>query len=103
MAFIDKVRFSLRINIVNDANLNAELQRYIDAAVLNLTNTTDIRSFEIESADALLQDCVIAYCHYRFEKDPTRQKAYKDTFDDLKTQLSCSSDYSTLGGATDET
>lgn len=100
MAFIDKVRFSLRQNITTNTDLNAEIQRYIDAAVLNLTKTTDIRTFNIESADALIQDCVIAYCHYRFETDPTKQKAYKETFDDLKEQISLSSAYSTLGGAT---
>lgn len=100
MAFIDKVRFSLRQNITTNTELNAEIQRYIDAAVLNLTKTTDIRSINIESADALIQDCVIAYCHYRFEPDPVKSKAYKEVFDDLKTQISLSSHYSTLGGAT---
>lgn len=98
--FIDKVRFSLRINTSTNTSLNTEIQRYIDAAVKNLTNTTDIRTFDIDSADALLQDCVIAYCHYRYEKDPVRQAAYKEVFDDLKTQLCLSSDYSTLGGTT---
>lgn len=95
---LDKVRFSLRQTISTNADLNAELQRYINAAVLNLTGTTDIRAFEAASADALLQDAIIAYAHWMFETDVDLKDAYKRMFDDLKTQISKSSVYSNLGG-----
>lgn len=98
MAFIDKVRFSLRQTVTTNENLNEELDRYVQAAISNLVNTTDIVAFDIESADPLIQDCVIAYCHYRFETDPVQRSSYKEIFDDLKTQISKSSIFSTLGG-----
>lgn len=97
---LDKVRFSLRQTITTNANLNAELQRYIDAAVLDLQNTTNVREFNAESADALIQSTIITYCHYMFEVDVEKKKQYKTMYDDLKTQISTSSAYSTLGGTT---
>lgn len=97
MALIDKVRFALRINTTNNAELNDELTRYINAAVLDLTKTTDIIDFNPETADALLQDAIITYSCFMFERDVARKKNYKEIYDDLKMKISMSSQYSTLG------
>lgn len=100
MALLDEVRFSLtRLEVSESQALDAEFTRYIDEAILNLTNTTDIKPFTAENADALQKGAVIAYCHYRYELDTTRKAEYKKTFDDLKEQMSMSSVYSTLGKA----
>ncbi len=98
MALIDEVRFALtRINTQLDTPLETELQRYIDAAILDLTATTDIIEFTALTADAMQREAVIAYALYAFEKDPTRKDKYKVAYDDLKAKMSLSSKYSTLG------
>lgn len=97
MALIDEVRFSLRINTTNNTLVNQELTRYINAAILDLTETTDIRDFTAESADGLLKDAVILYASFMFEKDVARKQEFKALYDDLKEKLSMSKKYSTLG------
>lgn len=101
MAFLDDVRFSLRITVSNNAALNTEIQRWIDEAVLDLTKTTDIRDFTIETADALLKGAVIDYCHFRYDAEPSNKQFYKDSYDSAKEKLLMSSEYSNVGGGTD--
>lgn len=101
MALIDEVRFALtRIDTSLGTAVEIELQRYIDAAILDLTETTDIIAFTAESADALQKEAIIAYALYSFEKDTTRKEKYKAAYDDLKTKMLLSSKYSTLGEVT---
>lgn len=102
MALIDEVRFSLRINTTNNTLVNQELTRYINAAILDLTETTDIRDFTAESADGLLKDAVILYASFMFEKDVARKQEFKALYDDLKEKLSMSKKYSTLGAVISE-
>lgn len=98
MALIDEVRFALtRVSSTLDTAVETELQRYVDAAILDLTETTDIISFTALTADALQREAVIAYCLYSFEKDTARKEKYKIAYDDLKTKMLMSSHYSTLG------
>lgn len=99
MAILDEVRFALtRLDSSVSVSLDSEIQRYIDAAVLDLTKTTDIRDFDPASADALQKEAIILYALYSFEKDSVRKDKYKAGYDDLKTKLLMSSHYSTLGG-----
>lgn len=97
MALIDEVRFSLRISTTDDENINTELNRFINEAVLDLTKTSDIRTFETESADALLRGAIIDYCHFKFERDTALKNAYLQSYESAKTRLLMSSDYSTMG------
>ena len=98
MALIDEVRFSLtRIETATSPALETEFQRYIEEAILDLTSTTDIIPFTANEADSLQKGAIIAYCHYCFELDTSRKEEYKKSYDDLKTKLSMSSKYSTLG------
>lgn len=98
MAFIDEVRFALtRIDTSLGSAVDAEFQRYIDAAILDLTETTDIIPFTVESADALQKEAIIAYALYSFEKDTARKEKYKVAYDDRKEKMALSSKYSTLG------
>lgn len=102
MALLDEVRFSLtRLETSESTSLDVEFSRYIDAAILDLTSTTDIIAFTAADADALQKEAVIAYCHYRYELDVTRKQEYKRAYDDLKEQMLMSSKYSTLGGDTE--
>lgn len=102
MAFIDDVRFSLRIATTTNTQLNAEITRWIEEAKLDLVNTTDINDFEVEDADALLKGAIIDYCHFKFDADTSVKRAYKESYDSAKTKLLMSSEYSTLGGDEDE-
>ncbi len=98
MAFIDEVRFALtRIDTSLGSAVDTEFQRYIDAAILDLTETTDIIPFTVESADALQKEAIIAFALYSFEKDTARKEKYKVAYDDLKEKMALSSKYSTLG------
>lgn len=98
MALIDEVRFALtRVSTQLDTAVETEFLRYIGAAILDLTETTDIISFTASEADALQKEAIIAYCLYSFEKDTARKDKYKTAYDDLKTKLLMSSHYSTLG------
>ena len=81
MALLDEVRFALtRIDSSLGTSVETEFQRYIDAAILDLTETTDIKTFTAENADALQREAVIAYALYSFEKDTTRKDKYKDYY-----------------------
>lgn len=102
MAFIDDVRFSLRISITNNAALNKEIQRWINEAALDLINTTDIRNFDVEKADDLLKGAIVDYCHFKYEADTSVAKHYKESYDSAKTKLLMSSVYSNVGGGLDE-
>lgn len=102
MALIDEVRFSLRITDSSIEELNTELQGYIDEAITDLTETTDIKPFTADTSDALLRGAIIAYAHYKFEVDVNRRKNYKEAYDDMKTKILMSSKYSTLGGDPDD-
>ena len=96
MALIDEVRFALtRLDAPISNAVEAELQRYIDAAILDLTETTDIIEFTVADADALQKEAIIAYALYAFEKDTTRKDKYKVAYDDLKEKMLLSSKYST--------
>ena len=98
MALLDEVRFALtRVSTPLDTAVETELGRYIDAAILDLTETTDIIEFTALTADALQKEAVIAYALYAFEKDTSRKGKYKVAYDDLKTKMLMSSKYSTLG------
>ena len=98
MALIDEVRFALtRLDSPINNAVEAELSRYIDAAILDLTETTDIIPFTASDADALQKEAIIAYALYSFEKDTTRKDKYKVAYDDLKEKMLLSSKYSTLG------
>lgn len=101
MALLDEVRFALtRVSASIDTSLDTEIQRYIDAAILDLTETTDIMPFTATNADALQKEAIIAYALYSFEKDSVRKDKYKVAYDDLKTKMSMSSKYSDLGAVT---
>lgn len=103
MALIDEVRFALtRIDSSLGTAVESEFQRYIDAAILDLTETTDIKPFTADTADALLKEAIITFALYSFEKDSTRKDKYKVAYDDLKTKLLMSSKYSTLGATEEE-
>ena len=104
MALLDEVRFALtRIDATLTTAVETEFSRYVDAAILDLTYTSDIKPFTATDADALQKEAVIAYALYSFEKDSTRKDKYKAAYDDLKTKMLMSSKYANVGGVEDDT
>lgn len=99
-AFVAEVRFSLRIMTATNASLNAEIERWVNEAILDLTKTTDIKDFTIATADALLKGAIIDYCHFRYDAEPSNKSFYKDSYDSAKEKLLMSSTYSNVGGGT---
>ena len=98
MALIDEVRFAVnRTTTATNQALETELSRYINAAILDLTQTTNIKPFTALTADDLQKEAVILYACFMFERDTARKDQYKKLYDDLKTKLLLSSDYSDLG------
>lgn len=98
MALIDEVRFAVnRTTTATNQALETELNRYINAAILDLTQTTNIKPFTALTADDLQKEAVILYACFMFERDTARKDQYKKLYDDLKTKLLLSSDYSDLG------
>ena len=94
MALIDEVRFAVnRTTTATNTALETELSRYINAAILDLTKTTNIKPFTALTADDLQKEAVILYACFMFERDTTRKEQYKKLYDDLKTKLSLSSEY----------
>jgi len=101
MALIDEVRFAVnRTTTATNTALETELSRYINAAILDLTKTTNIKPFTALTADDLQKEAVILYACFMFERDTARKDQYKRLYDDIKTKLSLSSDYWSLGGET---
>ena len=100
MALIDEVRFAVnRTTTATNTALETELSRYINAAILDLTKTTNIKPFTALTADDLQKEAVILYACYMFEREPSRKTQYKTAYDDLKTKLSLSSKYWSLGAS----
>ena len=102
MALIDEVRFAVnRTTTATNQALETELSRYINAAVLDLTETTSIKPFSVEGlTDDLLKEAIILYASFMFERDAARKEQYKRLYDDLKTKLLLSGKYSDLGAIT---
>lgn len=97
MALIDEVRFSLRISTTDDVNINTELTRYINEAILDLTKTADIKTFTAEEADALQRGAIIDYCHFKFERDTALKDAYLRSYESAKTKMLFASEYTSRG------
>lgn len=99
MAIIDEAKTALRISTNNPA-ITAEIERYIEEAVLDLTTTADIADFDIEQADALLKGAVLTYVSIKWNesKDQTTADRLRITYKDYKARLAMSSKYGTYGG-----
>lgn len=90
----DRVRFAVNRTVTStNALLEDEISRYIKAAILDLTKTTNIETFTAENADDLQQEAIILYACFMFEKDVSRKQNYKSLYDDLKTKMLLSSKY----------
>ena len=70
-------------------NLDSQISRLIEEAILDLTATADIKSFTTSEADQLQQGAVVLYVKYRWFDDPKYQTAYND----IKQKMALSGKY----------
>ena len=70
-------------------NLDSQISRLIEEAILDLTATADIKSFTTSEADQLQQGAVVLYVKYRWFDDPKYQVAYND----IKQKMALSGKY----------
>lgn len=70
-------------------NLDSQISRLIEEAILDLTATADIKSFTTFDADPFQQGAVICYVKYMWFHDDK----YKVAYDDMKQKMSISKKY----------
>ncbi len=80
--FLAKVKTALRVSFTDTA-IDNQISDLIEAAILDLSETADIKSFTTSNADALQTDAVIAYVKYRWFDDEKFFKAYNDMKDKM--------------------
>lgn len=95
MALLDEAKTRLRITVDNPA-INAEIQDYIESAILDLTKTADIATFT--EPDALLKQAIFTYVKAKWTKDLNESEKLMASYDSQKSTLLMSSEYGTFGG-----
>lgn len=84
--FKAKVKTALRVSF---NNLDSQITDLIESAILDLTETADIKPFDSSNADALQTDAVIAYVQYRWFDD----SKYFTIYNDIKAKMATSGKY----------
>lgn len=84
--FLNKVKTALRVSF---NNLDSQISDLIEEAILDLTATADIKSFETSNADALQTGAVIAYVSWKWLNDDRYYTAYND----MKAKMALSGTY----------
>lgn len=99
MALIDEAKTALRVS-TNDSAITAEIQRYIDEAILDLTKTSNIAGFTSETADAFQKGAVLSYVSMKWNesRDQSLSDKLRTVYEDYKAKMSMSTAYGTFGG-----
>lgn len=84
--FLAKVKTALRVSFTN---FDEQITDLIEEAILDLTETADIKPFTSDEADGLQTGAVIAYVSYRFFND----ESYFKTYNDMKEKMALSGKY----------
>lgn len=84
--YLAKVKLSLR---VTSTTFDSQITDLIEEALLDLTQTADIKTFAYDQADALQSGAIIAYVSYKWFND----SKYFEVYNDMKTKMALSSKY----------
>ena len=87
-AFLEKVKTALRVSFTITA-IDRQITDLIEEAILDLTQTADIKTFTTADADALQTGAVIAYVSYKWFGD----EKYFTAYNDMKTKMALSGAY----------
>ena len=86
--FLNKVKTALRVSYTNTAS-DGQITDLIEEAILDLTQTADIKAFTSANADAMQTGAVISYVAYKwFNED-----RYFTAYNDMKTKMALSGTY----------
>lgn len=86
--FLAKVKTALRVSFTNTA-IDTQITDFIEEAILDLSETADIKSFTSADADPLQTGAVIAYVSYKwFGEDK-----YFTSYNDMKEKMALSGKY----------
>ena len=85
-AFLNKVKTALRVSF---NNLDSQISDLIEEAILDLTATADIKTFDSSSADPMQTGADSAYVSYKWFSDEKYLKSYND----MKTKMALSGQY----------
>lgn len=86
--FLNKVKTSLRVSFT-DANIDNQINDLIDEAILDLSETADIKAFTRVNADALQTGAVISYVSYKW----FGEEKYFTAYNDMKAKMSLAGKY----------
>lgn len=95
MALIDEAKTMLRVTTDN-ADITAEIQRYIAEAILDLTATADIAEFTEQTADAFQKGAVLTYVHMKWTRDASLAEKLRVVYEDYKAKMAMSTKYGTF-------
>lgn len=86
--FLAKVKTALRVSFTNTA-IDTQITDLIEEAILDLSETADIKPFTSANADAMQTGAVIAYVSYKwFGEDK-----YLTSYNDMKEKMALSGKY----------
>lgn len=85
-SFLATVKMALRVNFTNFDN---QIESLIEEAILDLTETADIKAFTTSDADSLQTGAVIAYVQYKWFSD----EKYLTIYNDMKQKMALSGKY----------
>ena len=86
--FKAKVKTALRVSFTL-TGIDTQITDLVEAAILDLTETADIKPFTSADADALQTDAIIAYVQYRWYDD----EKYLTIYNDMKAKMATSGKY----------
>ncbi len=86
--FLVKVKTALRVSYTN-TNIDTQISDLIDEAILDLSETADIKAFTKLTADALQTGAVIAYVSYKW----FGEEKYLTAYNDMKAKMALSGKY----------
>jgi hypothetical protein len=87
-AFLSKVKTALRVSYTDTA-IDNQISDLIEEAILDMTETADIKTFTSADADSLQTGAVIAYVQYKWFDD----EKFFTIYNDQKTKMALSGKY----------
>lgn len=90
---LDKIKLALR---VDSDDLDEEIKDTIDSAKSDLRLSGVLES-KIDDTDPLIIRAVKVFCKAEFTSDNNEAKRYKESYEMIKTHLTLSTEYTSLG------
>lgn len=99
MALFDEVKTVLRV-VTDDEGINAEINGYMESAILDLTQTADIKDFGSEP-DSLVKTAIFTYVRAMWTRDTNEADRLMKVYEMQKKTLLMSSAYGTFDGGSE--